>query len=106
VEPTQELHQIVLVLRLEQPFGASAALEPHERGQGRVRGELSRDLRHGRDGAHFFALAAQIPFASPAAHLVMSPAPMQMIMSPSAARSRSAPHKSSRSLTERTIRWP
>ena len=34
--------------------------------------------------------AGQMPSASPAAHLVMSPAPMQMMRSPGAARSRSA----------------
>ena len=45
------------------------------------------------------ALAWQMPSARPAAHLVMSPAPRQMIMSPSAARSRSSRHRSSRSAT-------
>ena len=92
--------------RLEQPFGVAAALEPDQRRERRVGGQLAAHLRHGREGAHFVALASQMPSARPAAHLVMSPAPMQMTMSPSAARSRSSRQSSSRSATVRTMRWP
>src|SRR6185369_14445934 len=96
--------EVVLVLGLEQPFGGATALEPDERGERGVRCELAAYVGHG-DGGHFLlARAVQIPSARLAAHLVMSPAPMQMIMSSSAARSRRAWHRSSTSVTARTMR--
>jgi hypothetical protein len=99
-------HQVVLVGRLEQPFRIAAALEPDERRERRVGGELAAHLGHGRARAHFFALALAMPSARPAAHLVMSPAPMQMIMSPSAARSRSCAAEVVGSVDRLTMRWP
>ena len=105
IELAQEIDEILLILRLEQPFGRAAALEPDE---GRAAHSASACPRTTcgmvSDGAHFFALASQMPSASAPAHLVMSPAPMQMTMSPSAARSRSSRQSSSRSATVRTMR--
>src|SRR5213076_1458148 len=102
----EEMDEVLLVLGLEQPFGPAAALEPHQWRERRVSRQLATNGRHGRDRAHLLALAAQMPSANEPAHLVMSPAPMQMIMSPGAARSRSSRHSSSRSATVRTMRWP
>src|SRR5439155_3205767 len=103
VQVAQELRQVVLVRRLEQPFGIAATLEPNERREGCVRSQSAADLWHGRN-AHLLCLDWRIPSGSAAAHLVMSPAPMQMIMSPSAAKSRSSRHSSFCPEISRTIR--
>ena len=52
IELAQEVDEIVVVRRLEQPFGVAAALEPDQRRERRVGRQLAADLRHGRDGAH------------------------------------------------------
>ena len=48
IELTEEVDEVVLVLWLEQPFGGAAALEPDERRERRVRGQLSANLRKRR----------------------------------------------------------
>ena len=63
-----------------------------------------RQIDHG--GAHLLSLALRIPSARPAAHLVMSPAPRQITMSPRAAMSRSWRASCSRASTVHTERWP
>src|SRR5919107_560179 len=97
VELGKEGGEIVDIGGLEQPFRRAAAFEPNKRRQRGIGGQLAADLGHCRDAAHLRALASPIPPGRVAAHLVMSPAPMQMIMSPSAARSRSARLSSFRS---------
>ena len=76
-------------------LGRAARLEPDQRRQRRVGLELAAHIA-ARDARVliFAARALAIPSARPAAHLVMSPAPMQTIMSPSAARSRRLPARS------------
>ena len=89
----QEFDEIVLVPGLEQPFGMAAALEPYERRKRRIAREPAANLRHPSRRSFARPRSTDPVRDSAAAHLVMSPAPMQMTMSPSAARSRSAAAK-------------
>src|SRR5690606_1738158 len=77
VEIAEKIGKIVGVLRLEQPVGRAAGLEPDERRKRGLGGQLAANGRKGGRG-HAAATAA----ARPAATLVISPAPRQMIRSP------------------------
>src|SRR3546814_13843430 len=75
--------------RPHQPFGGPAGAEPDEIGERAT--ALYRAVQGGNveaRGAHRHSLASRMQSAKPAAHLVMSPAPRQMTMSPGAALSR------------------
>ena len=78
--------QVRRVGRLEQPFRPAARLEPDERRERRVGGQPAAHLGKGRRPRSCAPPSPGLmPSARPAAHLVMSPAPRQMIMSPGAA---------------------
>ena len=99
IQAAHEDREILGILRLHQPLSRAAGLEPDEIGQAPAPLRLARKLRNVDDFAHRSALALAMPSAIFAAHLVMSPAPRQITMSPGAARSLSLRQTSSRSAT-------
>src|SRR6478735_6144737 len=118
LQPGKKRQQVVKIFGFEQPVGRAAALEPDQLGQRRVAGELAADVAAREPGRRqralglrraspatqmFVGLAAHaarsrlpaIAAASPAAHLVMSPAPRQTTKSPGLITCASSPASSS-----------
>src|SRR5206468_5555801 len=106
VEPGEEVAQIRGIGRLEQPFRPAARLEPDERRERRLGGEAAAHAGERGDHVHAASRALEMRSARLAAHLVMSPAPRQITMSPGAARWVSWRQTSSASSTAWAPRWP
>ena len=105
VERAQKVGEIIHIARTDKPFGRAAGAKPDELGQRTIRLDQAgerRQIGSQRGKAHLAALAVLMPSARPAAHLVMSPAPRQITMSPLAARSRNCRDRSSRPSTSLT----